>query len=292
MMLDSLHPSVIAVWNACILVVAMFSGNPIFTVTALTGALLFSASLLPTKQFGKTLLGILPFFLLVIVTNPLFSQNGDTVLFTVWRLSVTKEALLYGVNLAGMLLSVLLWFTCHGKLMTEEKFLGLFGRIAPKTALVLVVTMRFLPLFRRRYREIESAQKVLGLYSGKSRKEKIKSHARMFLTLLSWSMESAMESADVMRAKEFGKAKRTTYTRYRFTSFDGISIGLCICLFGVTVWGVARGLTAFDFYPALTEIALSAGAVAGYVCYAMLCILPFLFRLVEVFKWNRYESKV
>lgn len=60
--------------------------------------------------------GLLPLFIFLAVVNPVFNTYGDRVLF-VWHIGnliperpYTMEALLYGMALGGMFISVLLWF--------------------------------------------------------------------------------------------------------------------------------------------------------------------------------------
>lgn len=74
----------------------------------------------------------LPLFLLVAVTNPLFSHNGVTPLFFMNGNPVTLEAVVYGVFISVMVVGVLFWCKCYNEIMTEDKFLYLFGRIIPK----------------------------------------------------------------------------------------------------------------------------------------------------------------
>ncbi len=74
---------------------------------------------------------------MIAIANPLFNHRGSTALFYIGLNPVTLEALLYGVCSAGMLISVFIWFRCYLSLMTNDKFLYLFGRIAPATALIV-----------------------------------------------------------------------------------------------------------------------------------------------------------
>lgn len=55
--------------------------------------------------------------------TPLFFLNGN---------AVTLEAILYGLDIAVMLVAVMYWFKCYNHIMTSEKVLFLFGRAIPK----------------------------------------------------------------------------------------------------------------------------------------------------------------
>lgn len=110
----------------------------------------------------------LPLFLLVAVTNPLFSHNGVTPLFFMNGNPVTLEAVVYGVFISVMVVGVLFWCKCYNEIMTEDKFLYLFGRIIPKMSLVLSMALRFVPMFKRQMKNVSRAQKAMGLYSQKA----------------------------------------------------------------------------------------------------------------------------
>ena len=80
---------------------------PVLQLTLLLGArTVLSACCRKPQRFGR--IGFyVPLFLLVAVTNPLFSHNGVTPLFFLNGNPVTLEALLYGVRSWRWLLSAL-----------------------------------------------------------------------------------------------------------------------------------------------------------------------------------------
>lgn len=71
-------------------------------------------------------------FIVLSLANPLFNPMGDTVLFTyMGSRSFTWEALAFGVSTAAMFVSTMLWFACFNVVMTTDKLVFLFGRVAP-----------------------------------------------------------------------------------------------------------------------------------------------------------------
>ena len=75
-------------------------------------------------------------FLVSSLINPLFNQNGMTVLLFINDTPITLEALVYGIFSSLTLVSVIVWFFTFSSVMTSEKIIYIFGRISPKTALV------------------------------------------------------------------------------------------------------------------------------------------------------------
>ena len=72
------HPAVLLLYFLSVLLVGMFVTNPVLQLTMLLGAVLFCL-MLPHRSGGAGF--YVPMFLLVAVTNPLFSHNGVTPLF-------------------------------------------------------------------------------------------------------------------------------------------------------------------------------------------------------------------
>ena len=99
----NVHPFVLLVYFLSVLTVAMFAANPVLSLTALLGGILFCAMLVRRSRVPGDIGFYVPLFLLVAVTNPLFSHNGVTPLFFLNGNPVTLEALLYGFALAWLL---------------------------------------------------------------------------------------------------------------------------------------------------------------------------------------------
>ena len=138
----SYHPTVLMIYFLSILLIAAFLSNPVLQTEALLGGILFCATLQRRGDGLRDLGFYLPLFLMVAVTNPIFSHNGVTPLFFLNGNPVTLEAVFYGIALAVTVIGVLLWCKCYSRIMTEDKFLYLFGRAAPKLSLTLSMALR------------------------------------------------------------------------------------------------------------------------------------------------------
>ena len=134
----------------------------------------FVTALERPRELGRNLAFYLPLYLMIAVINPLFSHNGVTPLFFLNGNPVTLEAVLYGLDIAVMLVAVLYWFKGYSHVMTSDKFLFLFGRAIPRLALVLSTALRFVPLLKVQIRRVGRAQKAMGLYAADSYVDKVK----------------------------------------------------------------------------------------------------------------------
>ena len=288
----NVHPAVLMFYFLSVLSVSMFTSNPVLSGTALLGGSLFCMTLQKRSAIPGNLGFYIPLFFLVAVTNPLFSHNGVTPLFFLNGNPVTLEAFAYGAAIAVMVIGVMLWCKCYSEVMTSDKFLYLFGKVIPKLALVLSMALRFIPMFKRQFKKVRNAQKTLGLYSAHGLVDKIQSTGRVFLAMISWSLENAMETAASMRARGYGKGKRTNFSLFRFTARDRMLLAVSFALMGVTVIGGAARVTAFTFYPRISTPEVSLFSVAVYISFGALSFLPFAVEVREAIVWTYYRSKI
>lgn len=289
---SGVHPLVLLLYFFSELTIVMFVQNPVLSVSAFLGAVLFCITLRKRGSVAADLGFYIPLFLLVAVTNPLFSHNGVTPLFFLNGNPVTMEAFVYGIAIAVVVIGVLLWSKGYSEIMTSDKFLYLFGRVIPKLSLVLSMALRFIPLFKKQMKKVKCAQKTMGLYSGKGIVDKFRSTGRIFLAMVSWSLENAMETASSMKARGYGKGKRTNFSLFRFTLRDGVLLTVSVVLMSVTVAGTAFGATTFRFYPRISRIDCSPFAITVYILFGILSLLPFIVEVKEAVIWNCCKSKI
>lgn len=255
-----MHPVPCFLYFLAVIGFTIFSRDPVILAESLLGAI--TAAVLSEKS------GALPFLAVtaaaVTLTNPLFSHNGVTVLFFVGDLAVTLEALVYGLAFSVMLCAAVLWGVVSVRFLTSDKYIWLFGRLLPSAGLVLSCAIRFVPLFIGRTRDFIGSRKAVT----------IKGIAAAFSASLSYSAEEAMITADSMKSRGFGTAKRTFYSSYRMTGGD-IRALVTVLLYGtVCLVMSALGAGRFYYYPAVSALRLGAADIALYVSFGALCVLP------------------
>lgn len=286
------HPLVLMTYFLSVLLVSMFVQNPVLQLSALLGGCAFSVILSRRRQVLSDFAFYAPMFLMVAVTNPLFSHNGVTPLFFLNGNPVTLEAFIYGAAIAVTVIGVMLWCKCYGAIMTSDKFLYLFGKAVPKLSLILSMALRFIPLFKRQMKRVSRAQKAMGLYSSKSYTDRIKSALRVFTAMISWSLENSIETADSMKARGYGIKGRSSFSLFRFHVNDGALLAVCTALLGVTLAGAALSRLDFYYYPRISEIPLTPFAVFVYISFGILSFCPFIIEVKEALIWKYYVSKI
>lgn len=289
---SSLHPFVLMIYFLSVLITAMFINNPIIQLSALFGGIAFCGMLTTAKQKLSDIAFYIPLFILISITNPLFSHNGETPLFFMNGNAVTLEAIVYGVFIAVMVIGVMLWCKCYSLIMTSDRFLYLFGRVLSKPAIVMSTALRYIPMLKRQSEKVKKAQRAMGFYTSESYFDRLRFSLRVYSVLIGWSMENAVETAKAMNARGFKLKHHTSYSSYKFKTIDFLLLALNIVLIVFVFFGVGSGAVAFSYYPQITHIDTGVLSSAVYSAYLILVFIPFFIEIQERIKWNCYRSKI
>lgn len=384
---DRYHPAVALAYCGVLLVFSMAVMQPAYLLLTFCGLFALEASLCGAKVSLRNLAWQAPLVMVLAIANPLFVSAGSTELFRIGMHAFYLESLVYGACQGLMLANVLLAFSVASHIVTSDKVLCTLGNLTPTLALMMSMTMRLVPQFARRGKDILATQKVctsienaaldtaaarsactaaaphmpsinaaqteesqLACHSqaassrsisfaqdevpcnasraqtgnsnakscpqecfaescdrpGKSqeaprtasaaspsesrkapfvtrrlrpsRRQTVRNYFRLSTVLMGWGMEDSLETADAMRARGWGAAKkRTSYQRYRFRRQDALA---CIVLAAFALSAAASAFAAcqqFTFYPRI-------GGVApwfSYAPYALLVLLPAVAQLKE-----------
>ena len=142
------HPTINFLYYALVLLFSMCLMHPVYLAISLTGALAYDIYLKGRKAVRFAVMGLLPMAALAALVNPAFNHEGQTILtYLPSGNPLTLESILYGIAAAVMLVTVLCWFSSFNRIMTSDKMIYLFGRLAPYLSIVLSMTLKFLPEF-------------------------------------------------------------------------------------------------------------------------------------------------
>ncbi|MCR4963801.1 MAG: energy-coupling factor transporter transmembrane protein EcfT [Firmicutes bacterium] len=270
-----------------VLIFTLLCMHPAFSALSLAGALSFAWRLKGGASIKKTLYFVGPMFLLIALANPLFNHRGVTMLFMAFDQWITLEATLYGLVSASQLAAVILWFVCYQEVMTSDKFLYLFGQVAPGSSLLITMTLRLIPAMQATSRSIRETHALMA--EGEQRLfQKLGTALRNLSTLLTWSMENAVETADSMRARGYGLRRRSTFHLFHFDSRDARTLGLMAALTVVTLLGRCFGHGYMEFYPRLVGLTTGAPGFIMAGAFALLVFLPTILEAKEAVRWRCY----
>lgn len=280
-----LHPAVSFLYFVLVLALTLACFHPVMAALSLVGAVLFSAQLSGWRSVLLTGRFVLPMFLLIAAANPLLNHRGVTLLCMVFDQWFTLEAVCYGLVSAASFSALIFWFSCYQAVMTSDKFLFLFGQLAPNTALLITMTLGLLPRLRARSAQIRTAQTLLAPEK-KRLLPRLHAANRNLSALLTWSMENAVQTADSMKARGYGVRRRTTFHLFVFDTRDAAVLGLVLALGGICALGRAFGHGAMTFYPRMDAVFTGASGAVLYGAFAVLVFFPAILEAKEKLTWR------
>ena len=250
--------------------------------------------LLKGRKGIKTLVALLPLFLLMTVINPLFNVYGKTLLFHVFGRPYTLEALLYGAAIAAVLVVMLIWFGCYNVVLTSDKFTSLFGNLIPSLSLLLVMVLRLIPNLMRKAAQLTGARKSIGkgIVENASNKEKVSDGMTILSALADWALEGGVVTGDSMRSRGYGSAKRSSFMIYRMTGIDAALLLIQCLLVAAVLWAALSGGTTAIYTPDYYIAPVSGMHILGLVSYCAYLSIPTVLHIKEAIQWHISRSKI
>ena len=314
------HPAVTLTFFVGVIVLCVLVQQPVVQAVGLMGAVLYYLCL-RGRDAWRLLVAMALALIVLAAINPLFNTLGDTVLFTyLGTRPYTLEALAYGASTATMFVSVMLWFACYAQVMSTDKFTYLFGRRAPALTLVLTMTLRLVPSFARKARQISTARRCAGLSMTQgSVRERVRDGASLLSALTSWALEGAVTTADSMRSRGYGtkgggdfstpalrasarndrgQALRSAwhdsgrYLQCRFRMRDALLLVLMLACILVTCAALASGALAVSYVPAIDIPALPPLGIGALVACTVLVFVPSVIDAREAIAWRSSLSSI
>lgn len=272
----------------------MFFMHPVCLFISLFSAFLYSVTLKGARGMRSNLCFVIPLFIAAAIINPAFNHEGMTIL---WYFPngnpLTLESILYGIASAAMLSAVILWFSCFNEIMTEDKFIYLFGKIAPSLSLVISMTLRFIPKFRQQFKDTADARKCLGCDISKgSLISRIKNAVLIFSIMITRSLENGIDTADSMKSRGYGLPGRTAFSNFRFSKRDAGALLICLVAAVYVFIGKINGALYFSYFPSVRGAGTTPYSISVFISYLFLCIYPVLIEVYEVKRWKASRSKI
>ena len=287
------HPAVGCVFFLGAILFGAVIMHPVYIAASVICAMIYYCLLKGLKGL-RTVAMLLPVMIVIACINPLLNHDGAHVLFRVFGRPYTREALLYGAALAGMLLTMLLWMGCYNEVMTSDKFITLFGKAIPTISLLLLMVLRLVPNLLRKMRQLAGARKCIGRGAGEksTKRQQAVDGMNVLSALISWALEGGVVTADSMKSRGYGTGERSRFQIFRMTARD---IAL-IVLLGVLAAGVivliARNGTAAEYTPAVNFAPVRGEHAAGFAAYCVFLILPAALHVKEAIQWHISRSKI
>ncbi len=263
--------------------------HPAYIIAGIFGAALYYILLKKSKAI-KSMLLMLPLATLLALVNPIFNTDGEHILFYVFNRPYTAEALIYGAVVAGIFMVMMIWFGCYNVVMTGDKFTALFGNLIPSVSLLLVMVFRMIPAFIRKTKAVTDTRRSIGKGAGSSSalKEKLSSGMTVLSSMISWALDGSIVTADSMRARGYGTAKRRSFMIYRMTLRDWVLLVIQTHLFTAVLISSISGHAHAAITPSLSVAPVSW----GFYAYCIYLLIPSVLHFKEAIQWHISKSEI
>lgn len=282
-----LNSGILFMYFLSVIGITMFTQNVYLHAISVAISLLTACLFDVITDFFKDFRFYLTAFLVIIISNPLIVHRGNTVLFYVKSTPITLEAIAYGANFSLSMIAILVWFRIFSKIMTAEKINENLGKRFATVGMIAVLTLRYVPEFKRRFAEIAAAQRSAGLICEDTWFEKVKSYLKIFMSLAEFSLEKSANAAISMNARGYSLHNHTQISQKKW-QFNELFV-LILMLF-ITVCVIVFSLNhklLTSFYPTVrVEFSL-----LPTILFTILTLVPTFFELEDRLKWHLSNAK-
>lgn len=289
-----LHPFVSFLYFALVISFSLVLTHPLAQIIAFFCAVIYAIKINNKQSIGFLLKLCLPTVFLAALINPIFNHRGATILLYFSNGNpLTLESIIYGLFMGVMLATIIFWFSSFNKIITTDKFVYLFGKIIPSLSLILSMSLRLLPNFKRQMQSIAESRKAMGKdIANGNIINKFTNAVSIFSIMISWAFENSIDTADSMKSRGYGVKKRTAFSIYHFYKQDKFVLTfLCICAF-ILFYGIFKGVFSFSYFPSISFTPINKNTIPFYIVYFLVCITPIIIDLRKEILWKTLVSKI
>lgn len=282
-----MHPLVLFAYYTGALTLMIIMQHPVFLVCTLM--VIFSINFFEDRltELSRWFIFMITTGILIVVLNPLFNERGRHVLFEIGQHRITLEASVYGIINALLIIGVMALFVSYNEVMSPNKLLYLFSKFLPQFAVLLMLTLRFIPLMKRRLADISAIQTSRGLSVVNGRwADKAKNGILYVQVLLVYSLEEAIQTADSMNARGYGRGKRSSYEFFAFKKKDLFALLYLLITFLLALLGRLKGYGYFAIYPIMEKIEIHSYEFMYLIIYLLFIGFPLLVGLGGYVRWR------
>ncbi|MDY6329178.1 MAG: energy-coupling factor transporter transmembrane component T [Lachnospiraceae bacterium] len=288
------HPIVNLAYFVIVIAIAMFSMHPVIICISLIMSLVYLTYLTGIKKVIGRLKLLVTMTIMIIVINPLFNHEGMTILgYFKTGNPLTLESIIYGIFMALLMMSVILWFAIYNVIMTSDKFIYIFGRIIPHLSLIISMSLRYVPRFKEQFIRVREARRCMGRDINQGNVFiRIRNLAAILSIMITWSLENSIETADSMKSRGYGLPGRTAFSIYKFHKRDSIALtAMSVCTMAF-IWLVTNDKMYYRYYPVFERNLANIWSVMAYALFVIICSIPMLIDICDSYRFKRTEINV
>jgi energy-coupling factor transport system permease protein len=286
--IHSLSPLVKLAWGGGLVVLSLIFSHPVYILILFLSVIPMVKLAGVGRAWASTLKLALWLGLSIIVINALFSYHGDHVLLTApFRLPVvgspviTLEAIVFGAVMALRLAVIIAVFSLINLTVHPDDIMAVLlkMRLPYKSVLVTSLSTRFVPCLVEDIGRISDGYRTRGvqLDTG-SWFKKLKNRGKITFTLLSNSLDRAVQVAEAMEARAFGTGKkRVFYKELNISKIDALTLGVGLLPLAAGIAFRVLGYGDYQYYPSLSAIGSGGWLIPVIILLLLAAVLPLAF---------------
>ena len=291
MRFDSYHPVINLIYFTGAIASAVMFDHPVFVMIAYISAFVYSVKLRGIRGLVLDLC-LIPLMLGYTWLYSYYNHFGVTPLKeNLIGNHITLEAVAYGLQIGVSAAAVIMLASCLLAIFSADKVVYLFGRVSPKLSLFLSIILRCLPRLAKQAGRVDDAQAGIG----KGRRQgalwkRAANCVRMVSVLITWFMESVVESAQSMKSRGYSLKGRTAFSIYRFDNRDRSYVVFTFLCITLTLMAVTLDQTHIYYDPQLIMNRITPVSYIFYTAYACFMMSPMLLQLHSEQRFSRQRQ--
>jgi energy-coupling factor transport system permease protein len=227
----------------------------------------------------------LPLALVVVLINPIVSQQGLTVLLlgpsvpVLGGLDVTLEALVYGAVAGLRVLVLVLAFGLYSAVVDPDEVLRIFRRVSLRSALTASLATRLVPLLARDAERLGAAYGLRASrpVTARSRRARLRRAAVLTRALAAGAMERSVDLAAALEVRAYSAApRRASASEHQPCSRHDWWFALsAVFVLSLVLSARFAGVAGFRPYP-LLQVAVGPADLALAAAIPAALVAPFL----------------
>ena len=291
MRFDSYHPVINLIYFTGAIASAVMFDHPVFVMIAYISAFMYSVKLRGIRGLVLDLC-LIPLIFGYTWLYSYYNHFGVTPLKeNLIGNHITLEAVACGLQIGVSAAAVIMLASCLLAIFSADKVVYLFGRISPKLSLFLSIILRCLPRLAKQAGRVGDAQAGIG----KGRRQgalwkRAANCVRMVSVLITWFMESVVESAQSMKSRGYSLKGRTAFSIYRFDNRDRSYVVFTFMCITLTLMAVMLDQTHIYYDPQLIMNRITPVSYIFYTAYACFMLSPMLLQLYSERRFSRQRQ--
>ena len=250
--------------------VATLFDHPLILLAALAAVCCAGAAAGTGRELWSAARLGLPLALLVMLVNPLVSQQGETLLVRGYvvlgrPLDITLEALAYGGLAAVRVLALVLAGALFTAVVDPDELLRLLRRISFRSALTAALATRLVPVLLRDAERMSEAVRCRPRPPGRG---------AVARAAVRGALDRSVDLAAALEVGGFASASRPRRARRAWSRHDRSVAATALALAAAAIAARLEGVAAFSPYPAL-EASLGPAEWVLAALLVALALMPF-----------------